>query len=120
MSFKAASASEIQPMKIEVPHESLDGSFVVRIQETDIERNIERNKGVQLELWRRYENEQYILVSRQPFFEAISQLLYKPGRYDYKVNLVRQSGDRFEKITSSDVSSVEVKLRTKQLLSGLL
>jgi len=111
----AYSEKENGNFSIDMPSESLNGSFVVRV---DYPEKVLKQEA-QLELWRRYEDEEFTLISRQPFFDAISQMLYIPGSYEYQVKIVRSNGDNLENIATSELKKINVELRHSQWLSSL-
>lgn len=99
---------------LDLPEVSINGSFIVRIQ-NKAQLNSE---DTQLELWRRFEGGEFTIVSRQPLFTSISQLLYKPGHYEYQVRLVKQVGDSFVDVSSSKIKAVHVKPSNSLLLTN--
>lgn len=94
-------------LTLSLPQNTSSGSFVVRIEARPQPYGTE----TQLELWRSYENEEPVLVSRQPVFNAISQMLYQPGKYGYQVKLVRLNEGEVERLASSEIKHIQIENR---------
>jgi len=113
--FTSLQVSAAESLQFQMPEESVNGSFVIRVNyEVD-----HKHPTTQMELWRSYGDGEFVLVSRQPQFHAISQMLYKPGAYRYFLKVIDQESSDLEAIETSDVKTIHVIARHSNLLSSL-
>ena len=109
-----ATEADASELEIHVPTSSDDGAFVVKVNNP---RKIGETR-TQLELWRSYNGGQFELVSAQPQFHAVSQMLYRQGRYAYQARVVSvQNGQRVQQAVS-ETSYINVNLRYPELAAS--
>ena len=93
-------------IQIYVPESTQNGSFVIRVGH-------QKNTGdsTQIQLWRSYNGGQWELISAHHRFNAISQMVYKPGTYGYQARIISTNNDEQELQQVSDTSYIDVNLR---------
>ena len=110
---KAEVSPEKLALRLSLPKQSNEGSFVVRLR-SDIDPAL---TDARAQLWRSHNGSHFELVSENPVFQAISQSVYQDGHYTYQVKIVSYVNGKAVEHASSATKDIDVRLRVP---AGLL
>jgi hypothetical protein len=99
-------------VEIKLPKVSNNGAFVIKLLS---KRQLLAK--TELEVWRAYEGEDFQLVTKQPYFNALSQVLFDSGRYTYVVKLFSLDKGQRELTAESTPAYIEVDRREHRFAS---